>query len=161
MPLCAIGLGSNLSWPCTQLARALFALQSKVCAPVIKASCYYQSRPYGCTLPQPDYVNQMVLVRTRHSPHALLAQLQKIEAYLGRAPRSVKAGYQPRTIDLDIIWYQDYAVQSALLTIPHPGISVRDFFYYPLAEVAPEIAASFTKPEKKLRKISSLVRHTR
>jgi 2-amino-4-hydroxy-6-hydroxymethyldihydropteridine diphosphokinase len=81
---------------------------------------------------QPPYLNQMVAVRTRMEPRALLRALHGIEAALGRVRAS---RWAPRTIDLDLVRYGDRRVSDAHLTLPHPGLPKRDFWQRELSEL--------------------------
>lgn len=85
---------------------------------------------------QPDYVNAVVLIDTELSPHRLLDGLQSIEQQQGRIR---KRHWGERTIDLDILIYDDVVIDDERLHVPHPGIADRSFVLYPLAEIAPSI----------------------
>lgn len=85
---------------------------------------------------QPLFTNAVVQIRTRLSPWALLAELQKIERRSGRV-RKLRWG--PRTLDLDLLVYADIIMDQSDLTIPHPGIRTRPFVLYPLLEIAPNL----------------------
>lgn len=81
---------------------------------------------------QPDFLNQILEVRTRLEPFALLARLKAIESELGRRRRF---RYGPREIDLDILSYDRRRIRSETLTLPHPGLKDRDFLRRLLAEL--------------------------
>lgn len=87
---------------------------------------------------QPDFVNAVAVMETRLAPHALLKALQAVEARHGRE-RTHERRWGPRSLDLDILLYDDIRMQTAELTLPHPGLHERGFVLYPLAEVAPEL----------------------
>ncbi len=99
----------------------------------IKESSLITTKPYG-VLEQPDFTNGLWLIKTICEPYELLEELNRIEASLGRQ-RLVHWG--PRTIDLDIIYYDDLVVDSKRLTIPHVDMTNRDFVLVPLNEVDP------------------------
>ena len=81
---------------------------------------------------QPDYYNAVVLVETRLQPHALLDHLQQIEDKQGRV-RAERWG--ARTIDLDILLFADRMINDDRLTVPHPGLHVREFVLYPMQNI--------------------------
>ena len=85
---------------------------------------------------QPYYVNAAAGLLTQLSARELLGGLLRIETDMGRK-RQERWG--PRVIDLDLIWMVDAAVAEPGLTVPHPGVSIRNFVLYPLADIAPTI----------------------
>lgn len=97
-------------------------------------SSRYVTPPLGPA--QPDFVNAAVLLESELAPRALLAELQRVEASLGRV-RKVRWG--PRTIDLDLLWWEGGEVRDPDLTVPHPGLRERGFALAPLLEVAPDL----------------------
>jgi len=131
--LAYIGLGSNLSDPQMQLEQALSALAALPACRHLKASSFYRSRPMG-PQDQPQYINAVASLETDLEPEALLDTLQAIENEQGRL-RDEHWG--PRTLDLDILLYGAELMNSARLTIPHPGLAEREFVLYPLFELAP------------------------
>jgi len=130
-----IGLGSNLAEPAKQINLAIEALNSLPNSSVTKQSSFYLSPPMG-PQDQPDYVNAVVEIETELSPHSLLDALQSIEQQQGRVR---KRHWGERTIDLDILTYGDQELADERLQVPHPGIALRSFVLYPLAEIAPSI----------------------
>lgn len=139
-----IACGSNID-PRPNLARALVRLSAA--ADLLRRSPTYLTRPWGVT-DQAPFLNLVAAVRTAAAPHALLDDLQAIERALGRT-RTVRHG--PRTIDLDILLYGDLVIGDPAagdperggghrLTIPHPGLTERDFMLVPLLDVAPDLA---------------------
>jgi 2-amino-4-hydroxy-6-hydroxymethyldihydropteridine diphosphokinase len=107
----------------------------KTCGNIIQHSNIYETAAWG-NIPQPDYLNQVLKIKTSLDPYELLNALLKIEIELGRI-RSEK--YGPRTIDIDILYYGELIVEAVGLTIPHPRISERRFVLIPLAEIAGEL----------------------
>jgi 2-amino-4-hydroxy-6-hydroxymethyldihydropteridine diphosphokinase len=85
---------------------------------------------------QPEYINAVASLETNLQAEALLDALQAIEQAQGRV-RDERWG--PRTLDLDILLYGDEVIDSDRLTIPHPGLSEREFVLYPLYELAPDL----------------------
>ena len=86
---------------------------------------------------QPPYVNAVAALATTLAPEALLAALQGIEQAHQRRRDGVRWG--PRTLDLDLLLYGSRAVDSATLQVPHPGLRLRGFVLYPLADIAPDL----------------------
>lgn len=130
-----LGLGSNLANPQTQVHAAIDALQASSNIEVVNSSSLYMSPPMG-PQDQPDYINAVVEIETKLTAHKLLDQLQSIEQQQGRVR---KRHWGERTIDLDLLLYADQIVDDERLKIPHPGITLRAFVLYPLAEIAPEL----------------------
>lgn len=131
--LAAVGIGSNLADPVTQVRTAIAALAILADTELLAASSLYRNPPMG-PQDQPDFVNAAALLRTRLQPLALLDRLQEVERQQGRV-RDVRWG--PRTIDLDLLLYGDQVIDEPRLTTPHPGLHERAFVLYPLAEIAP------------------------
>lgn len=131
-----IGLGSNLERPAEQLARAFVALGRLPATRVIARSSLYRSRPLG-DLDQPDYLNAAAVIETGLDAHALLDGLQAIEAAQGRERGGER--WAARTLDLDLLVFGDERHDDSRLSVPHPGLTQRDFVLYPLFEIAPEL----------------------
>jgi 2-amino-4-hydroxy-6-hydroxymethyldihydropteridine diphosphokinase len=98
-------------------------------------SSIYETEPVGY-LDQGRFLNAVVLGTTALTPQALLGQLQRIEQALGRERPFPNA---PRTIDLDLLLYDDLVLEQPELTVPHPRLHERFFVLVPLAELAPEL----------------------
>ena len=127
-----IGLGSNLENPHRQIRMAMQALESIPESRFVADSGLYLSKPLvpaGGAIAQADYLNAVVKIETQLDPHELLDYLQQIEQAQGRER---KQRWGPRTIDLDILLFDDRHIQDDRLTLPHPGISLRSFVLYPL-----------------------------
>lgn len=129
----AIALGSNLGDSLTILQQACASLAKIEGIELIACSSWYQTKPIGP--PQPDYLNGCVLVKTKLSPVELLKCLWQIEQQFGRKR---KERWGARTLDLDIILYDDLIMDTADLQIPHPRMRERAFVLIPLAEIAPD-----------------------
>lgn len=128
-----IGLGSNLSGPAQQINSALETLASSPHVTLLQHSGLYLSPPMG-PADQPDYVNAVAQLETELSPHHLLDLLQSIEQQQGRV-RGERWG--PRTLDLDLLLYDEQRIADERLSVPHPGMAQRAFVLYPLLEIAP------------------------
>ena len=105
-----------------------------ICGRIIRVSSVYETAPWG-KADQADFLNQVLLVETLLRPMNLLQSILEIEKELGRK-RSIRNA--PRSIDIDILLYNDEIIESAGLTIPHPRISERRFVLEPLNEIAPD-----------------------
>ncbi len=128
-----IALGGNLGDRPANLQAAIDALQAGKHVRVEKLSRVYETAPYGYA-DQPDFLNLALEAATDLEPAALLAFLKEIEAGLGRQPSFRNS---PRPIDLDIIFYDDLALDTLTLQIPHPRLRGRGFVLQPLNDLAP------------------------
>ena len=131
-----IGVGSNLDNPVAQVKDAIEELEAIPDSIPIARSSLYSSKPMSVA-DQPDYVNAVVAIDTVLSPQALLQVLQAIERRQGRARTGEKWG--PRILDLDLLLYGSRIIDTADLTVPHPGMHKRDFVLVPLGEIAGDI----------------------
>lgn len=136
-----VALGANLGQAVLTLARAAAALALLPGTSVLSRSSLYRTAPIDSS--GPDYINAVVKILTCFSAPDLLVQLQKIEHAEGRERPWHHA---PRTLDLDILLYGSATVDSPALTVPHPRMRDRAFVLAPLAEIAPEWAASAALP---------------
>lgn len=131
-----IGLGSNLDNPLAQVRQAIRILTNLEYCQIQAVSSLYQSKPMG-PQDQPDYVNAVMAIRTDLSALQLLDALQAVEQQQGRVRGKEQWG--PRTLDLDILLFDDLIIDEPRLKIPHPGLHQRSFVLYPLHEIAPEL----------------------
>ena len=129
-----IALGSNLDDPAAQVKSAMTALEALPLTRVLKCSSLYRSAPVGY-LDQPDFINAVVQVETGFAPHALLDAMLVLEQARGRTREFANA---PRTLDLDLLLYDDRVLHEHGLTLPHPQMHRRAFVLQPLLEIAPE-----------------------
>ncbi len=143
MALAYIGLGSNLGRNIegqvkdsrAQLGQALDSLSSNPQITISKLSSFYQTPAIGPGN-QPDYINAVALLETQLEPLELLDLLQSIENQQGRV-RTVRWG--ARTLDLDILLYNELVEHSERLSLPHPRMHERGFVLAPLADIAPQL----------------------
>ncbi len=158
MPLCLLGLGSNLGDSATTLDEALARIGRIPQTELLRHSRFLQTQPVGGPAGQADYLNAAALVRTSLSPRALLAACQEIENGLGRVRRE---RWGPRTIDIDLLLYDDLVLNDAELAIPHPRMAERQFVLEPAAEIAGEmIHPAFGHAiAKLLENLSGTLRH--
>jgi 2-amino-4-hydroxy-6-hydroxymethyldihydropteridine diphosphokinase len=131
-----IGLGSNLGNPVEQLEEALKAIQEHSQMHLLASSHFYASSPMG-PQNQPDYVNAVCKIKTSLQPQELLSTLQDIENQQGR--ERVGERWGPRTLDLDILLYNDLELNTTKLTVPHYGMKDREFVLVPLFEISPDL----------------------
>ena len=136
MSVCVyIGLGSNLQKPVQQITKALEDLNDIEGSRLIKDSGLFKSPPMG-PQDQPDYINAVALLETELDVESLLDQLQLIEKQHGR----IRTRYWgERTLDLDILLYGDDVINTERLTIPHKGLTDREFVLYPLQKIDPDL----------------------
>lgn len=131
-----IALGSNLDDPLAQVRQAIGELEQLSNSRLLAVSGLYRSAPMG-PADQPDYINAVALLETSLSPFALLDALQAVEQRHGRVRGPQRWG--PRSLDLDVLLYDQQVIEDQRLTIPHPGMAERAFVLYPLQElVTPE-----------------------
>jgi 2-amino-4-hydroxy-6-hydroxymethyldihydropteridine diphosphokinase len=124
-----IALGSNLGQREVFLAKARDAIANLAGTRVLGQTEVEETSPIG-PVEQGPFLNQMIAIETELSPGELLVGLQRIEAGLGRV-RAARWG--PRTIDLDIVMFENQAVREPGLAVPHPELSNRDFWLRELA----------------------------
>lgn len=142
-----IGLGSNMGEKDKNLENALKEMENKFIK-VIRVSGFYETKPVGYA-EQDDFLNCAAEIRTLLTPAELIKELLDIEKKLKRV-RTVKWG--PRTIDLDILLYDQEIMFSEEITIPHPRMHERLFVLEPLAEIAPyAVHPAFNKTIEQLK----------
>jgi 2-amino-4-hydroxy-6-hydroxymethyldihydropteridine diphosphokinase len=129
-----LSLGSNLENRVYYLQKALFLLQENA-GKLIKISPVYESPSWG--FEADDFLNLCVELETTLSPEALLEKVLQIETKLGRRRRA-ETGYQPRTLDIDILYYDTLIQKNDSLELPHPELHKRRFVLRPLADIAPQ-----------------------
>ncbi len=128
-----LGLGSNLGDRLAYLQQAMELLHTRPSIRVDEVSSVYETAPVGGPEQDP-YLNIAARVATRRSPRRLLAACLGVEQALGRIRRE---RWGPRTIDIDILLYEDRVISTRRLQIPHPRLGERPFVLIPLLEVAP------------------------
>ncbi|MFQ5587762.1 MAG: 2-amino-4-hydroxy-6-hydroxymethyldihydropteridine diphosphokinase [Nitrospiria bacterium] len=133
-----IGIGSNMGDRLGFCRKAVSALRDHAAVRVIRVSSLYESDPVDF-LEQGRFFNAVLTIETRLSPQSLLHCCQGIETSLGKKIDIPKG---PRTIDLDLLFYNDLIMDAPELILPHPGAAHRAFVLVPLLEIAPR----FTHP---------------
>ena len=133
MPICYLGVGSNLGDRKINIKLALQKINRIRETRIIKVSKIIETKPVGGPLGQGKFLNACLKIKTSLPPIILLDNLKKIEKELGRPARRIR--YGPRTVDLDILFYQDKIVNRKDLKIPHPRVFERAFVVRPLLEI--------------------------
>ena len=128
-----IGLGSNLANPAEQVLQAMLAIAQLPEIHVLARSSLYRSAPVGY-LDQPDFINAVVKIETTLAPLALLQILLALEQVNGRTREFQNA---PRTLDLDVLLYDELQHHEHGLTVPHLQMHKRAFVLQPLMEIEP------------------------
>ncbi|MDF7671121.1 2-amino-4-hydroxy-6-hydroxymethyldihydropteridine diphosphokinase [Orbaceae bacterium ESL0721] len=131
-----IALGSNLNNPQDHANCALAELAKLPDTTVSAVSPFYRSKPLG-PQDQNDYLNAVIKLTTSLAPIDLLDHLQAIELLQGRIRKSERWG--ARTLDLDILLYDNLTISNKRLTIPHYDMKNREFVLYPLFDIAPDL----------------------
>ncbi len=130
-----VAIGSNLSRPPERVLEAFERLTALRATRLVARSRMYRTHPMG-PQDQPEYVNAAAGLLTELSARELLDALLEVERAMGR-DRQERWG--PRIIDLDLAWMVGPVIVEAGLAVPHPGVSMRNFVLYPLADIAPTL----------------------
>ncbi len=148
MIIAYIAVGSNLGERLEYLNQAQERLSKLKGIRFLKSSAVYETEPVGGA-EQGKYLNAVWEIETSLAPQELMKQLLAIEKKLGRVRTELHA---PRTIDLDILFYQDRMIEEPGLSIPHPRLQEREFVLKPLMDLCPD----FTHPrlKKTVRELS-------
>mgnify|MGYP000299500258 CR=1 FL=1 len=131
-----IGIGSNLDDPVCQIQQTIPELAQLPQCQLLAVSSLYGSKPMG-PQDQPNYVNAVAHIHTELAPLALLDALQQLELNHHRV-RERRWG--PRTLDLDLLLYDQQSIDHPRLQVPHIGLQERNFVLYPLAEISPQLS---------------------
>jgi len=129
-----VGLGSNLGDRLTNLQAAVDALQAEPGLRVTASSRVWETKPVGGP-PQPDYLNAVIRIETDLSARDLLDVARRVEARLGRVR---KERWGARTMDVDVLLYDDEEIDESDLVVPHPRMRHRAFVLLPLFELEPD-----------------------
>ena len=131
-----IALGGNVGDVRPTFAKAISNILGMAQATLLARSSDYRTPPWGEEAQEP-FINACIEVETSLDPHALLFTLHKIEKRFGR-DRAKEQRWGPRTLDLDLLAYDDAVIKQPDLTLPHPRLFERAFVLVPLAEIAPD-----------------------
>ena len=129
-----LSLGSNLGNRLFHLQKSIFELNEYL-GPVSLVSAIYENAAVG--FEGGDFLNACILLETKHTPDKVLDEILGLEQKMGRE-RSEDGKYTSRTLDLDIIYFNDEIVSKQDLTVPHPKMHERNFVLKPLADIAPQ-----------------------
>lgn len=139
LKLCYLGLGGNISnelgTPTEHIYNAVATLENALEFEAVKLSSLYRSKAFGVT-DQPDFINAVVACQTTLSPHELLEFCQQLEQKAGRV-RLRRWG--ERSLDVDVLLYDDAEINEPHLIIPHGGLMERNFVLIPLLELNPDL----------------------
>ena len=136
MALALIGIGSNIGARSAQLSEAVALLRQAAEIDVCAVSRWHETLPIGGPPGQGPFLNGALLLQTSLAPEALFQVLTSIENHLGRQ-RDVR--WQARTVDLDLLLYDNLQISFPALSIPHPRFAYRRFVIEPAAEIAPDL----------------------
>lgn len=128
-----LSLGSNLGDRHATMQSAILLLDSQA-GSVDRVSSAIETEPWGFKSAN-KFLNMCVRIITTLSPEQLLATTKDIELQLGRTTKSVNGQYHDRSIDIDILTYDDLHINTPSLTLPHPHMHERDFVMIPLHEI--------------------------
>jgi dihydroneopterin aldolase/2-amino-4-hydroxy-6-hydroxymethyldihydropteridine diphosphokinase len=128
-----LGIGSNMGDKKRYLDEAVEKMRTDACLREVHASTWITTMPYG-GVEQDEFLNGAIEVETLYTPEELLHFLQRLE---GEAGRERKIHWGPRTLDLDILFYEDFVSDKKELMVPHPDLQNRFFVLRPLNELCP------------------------
>jgi 2-amino-4-hydroxy-6-hydroxymethyldihydropteridine diphosphokinase len=148
-----IALGGNVGDVRATFSKAIASICGMAQAALLARSSDYSTPPWG-ERAQADFINACLEIETSLDPHALLFVLQKIETKFGR-DRASERRWGPRTLDLDLLDYDDVEMQKPDLTLPHSRLFERAFVLVPLAEIAPERLIAGRKVSSALGEVSA------
>jgi 2-amino-4-hydroxy-6-hydroxymethyldihydropteridine diphosphokinase len=148
-----IALGGNVGDVRATFRKAITNICAMAQAALLARSSDYATPPWG-EEEQARFVNACIEVETSLDPHALLFILHEVERKFGRK-REKERRWGPRTLDLDLIAYDDVAIDKPELTLPHPRLFERAFVLVPLAEIAPDRLISGRRIAEALADVST------
>jgi 2-amino-4-hydroxy-6-hydroxymethyldihydropteridine diphosphokinase len=135
MATALLGLGSNVGNREETLRSALAAIDALPDVRVRRASEFYKTRPLGGPPGQGEFFNAAATIETKTPPLQLLDEMQDIETRHGRTPASER--WAARSLDIDLLIYDDEVMETPMLTLPHPRMTYRRFVLQPAVEIAP------------------------
>ena len=149
-----IALGGNVGDVRATFNKAIANICGMAQAVLLARSSDYATPPWGDEQQAP-FINACIEIETSLDPHALLFTMHKIENKFGR-DRGNERRWGPRTLDLDLIAYDDVSIQKPELTLPHPRLFERAFVLVPLAEIAPDRVIAGQSVSSALAKLSTI-----
>ncbi len=132
-----LSLGSNIGTMHATLQSALSAINANDMCKLINTSTFYKTQPWGVT-EQAHFLNAVCCITTNYTPIQLLHFINSIEHSFGRI-RTATNKWQERTLDIDILLFNNHVLHSATLTVPHAHLHERNFVLIPLCEIAPNV----------------------
>jgi len=148
-----IALGGNVGDVRATFKKAIAHVCGMAQAALLARSSDYATPPWG-EQDQPRFINACIEIETSLDPHALLFALHKVEQKFGR-DRSKERRWGPRSLDLDLIAYDDVELDRPELTLPHPRLFERAFVLVPLAEIAPDRVIAGRRVKDALAQLST------
>jgi 2-amino-4-hydroxy-6-hydroxymethyldihydropteridine diphosphokinase len=148
-----VALGGNIGDVRATFAGAISEICKRAAARLVARSSDYATPPWG-EEQQPPFVNACIEIETALDPHVLLKTLHEIEREFGR-DRSTETRWGPRTLDLDLLAYDDRSIDANGLILPHPRLFERAFALVPLAEIAPDRPISGRTAKEALKSIAA------
>ncbi|MBN9586865.1 MAG: 2-amino-4-hydroxy-6-hydroxymethyldihydropteridine diphosphokinase [Afipia sp.] len=148
-----IALGGNVGDVRATFTKAIANICGMTQAALTARSSDYRTPPWGDEQQEP-FINACIEIETGLDPHALLFTLHKIEKKFGR-DRAQERHWGPRTLDLDILAYDDVQLNKPELTLPHPRLFERAFVLVPLAEIVPDRLIAGQTPHQALARLSA------
>lgn len=142
-----LAFGSNLG-DREEFILSAYRLLEEELGELIKKSSFIETSAWGFESDN-SFINSVAEFETKKTPYEALEICNKIEKELGRQRNPLHKGYQNRTIDIDILFYEDIVLDTATLKIPHPLIAERDFVLTPLKEILPNLLHPVLKKEIK------------
>jgi 2-amino-4-hydroxy-6-hydroxymethyldihydropteridine diphosphokinase len=136
MPVAYVGVGANLGAREDTIRAATHLIAEHPAITLLESSSLRETEPWG-PVPQPLYLNGVLMVATQLSPRHLLDALLDIERQLGRSRFETEERYGPRAIDLDLLLFDGLELAEPGLELPHPRMHERAFVLEPLVELAP------------------------
>ena len=134
MAIVYISLGSNKGDRIGYVQQAAGLLGMDENISIIRTSAFYETEPWNMNT-STWFVNAIVEIKTKYTPEQLLQACQKIEKQLGREHKTANSNYEDRTIDIDILFYNDEIINEENLTIPHKYVHLRAFNLVPMMEL--------------------------
>ncbi|MCL2041006.1 MAG: 2-amino-4-hydroxy-6-hydroxymethyldihydropteridine diphosphokinase [Bacteroidales bacterium] len=129
-----LSIGGNLGNRMENIRRALDYIEERI-GKIKQRSSVYESEPWGFEA-EHRFLNAVVVAETALSPEVVLREAQEIENIMGRIRSG--SGYSSRTMDIDILFFNDDIINTPTLTVPHPRLHERHFVLLPLAEIMPD-----------------------
>lgn len=131
-----VGLGSNQGARLRLMMCVLNLIEERI-GRVVGRSAFYETKPWGFVSEHP-FLNAVAKIETTMKPLEVLAVTQQIERELGRIRKSIDGQYADRTMDIDLLFYDDMCLNLPELVLPHPQMHLRDFVLRPMADLAPD-----------------------